>query len=232
MKHNIAWLITVAAIVVSAPALAASDFLLEIDGIDGESAAPMAVDDWSFGACNAGQCTSITSPRDLASGQASGKAGSPTRGGWDLATNKGGRVAAVSPVVGDLDGDGRADFSYAGTLDSVQALTFSFGKVSPQLAKVCSGTHFTSVTLRRGADSFVITGASVTCTAAMPSAARTIDSTPARISTNMTTGKQTQGATFGEKCAAGQACAGGAMTVTFSGGQMKHTKSGHVTLLK
>ena len=232
MKHNITWLATAAAIAVSAPALAASDFLLEIDGIDGESAAPMAVDDWSFGACNAGQCTTITSPRDLASGQASGKAGSPTRAGWDLATNKGGRMAAASPVVGDLDGDGHADFAYAGTLNSIQALTFTFDKASPQLARFCTGKHFTSVTLRRGADSLVISGASVTCTAATPSAARTIDQTPARISTNMTTARQTQGATFGERCIAGQACAGGAVTMTFTGGQMKHTKSGHVTLLK
>lgn len=232
MKHNIAWLITAAAIAVSAPALAASDFLLEIDGIDGESASPMAVDDWSFGACNAGQCTTITSPRDLASGQASGKAGSPTRAGWDLAKGKGARMAAGGAVVGDLDGDGHADFAYAGTLDSVQALTFSFDKASPQVAKVCNGTHFTSVTLRRGADSFVITGASVTCTAAMPSAARTIDPTPARISTNMTVGKQTQGATFGEKKQPGYAVFGSAVTITFTGGEMKHTKSGHVTLMK
>ena len=231
MKHNIAWLITAAAIAVSAPALAASDFLLEIDGIDGESAAPMAVDDWSFGACNAGQCTTITSPRDLASGQASGKAGSPTRAGWDLATNKGGRTAAASPVVGDLDGDGHADFAYAGTLDNVQALTFSFDKASPQLAKVCSGKHFTSVTLRRGADSFVITGASVTCTAAMPSAARTIDSTPARISTNKYAagGGKAQGV-MNARCSA-DGCKE-VVTMTFTSGQMKHTKTGHVTLMK
>lgn len=64
----------------SAPAaFAASDYLLELDGLKGESKASVEVASWSFGACNAGACASgsavqtIKSPRDAATGQASGK---------------------------------------------------------------------------------------------------------------------------------------------------------------
>ncbi len=48
---------------------AQSDYFLKIDGVEGEA----KVAEWSFGACNAGQCSTVTSPRDAASGQATGK---------------------------------------------------------------------------------------------------------------------------------------------------------------
>ena len=58
---------------------AASDYLLELDGVKGESKSSAAVASWSFGVCNAGACSAgstkrtIVSPRDPASGQATGK---------------------------------------------------------------------------------------------------------------------------------------------------------------
>ena len=212
----------------SAPALAASDYLLELDGVKGESA--ITLDSWSFGACNAGQCTTITSPRDATSGQSTGKVaakGRPNSASWDLATNKGARTAGgVNVAVGDVDGDGRADLAFVTSQSEVSSLSLNFTKISYSYRQACMGQHIKKAVLSYGTDSYEITDATITCTGVPDESARTIDQTPARISTNMTVGKQTQGATFGEKVQSGM------MTMTFTSGQMKYTKTGHVTLLK
>ncbi|MBA4161187.1 MAG: hypothetical protein C0515_03695 [Novosphingobium sp.] len=201
---------------------------LKLDGVDDEA----AVAGWSFGACNAGQCATITAPRDVASGQASGKAKNPPRASWDLATNKGARTAGgVNGAAGDLDGDGRADLAYAGTLDQVTGLSLTFKDAAHILIKACGGKHIPKAVLKIGADTYELTDTTVTCASTVDAGARKIDQTPARISTNVTVPKQTQGATFGERVKSGLDNAG-SVRVTFTGGQMKHTKTGHVTLLK
>lgn len=250
------------------PAMAASDYLLEIDGIKGEVSS-IAIESWSFGACNAGQCTSVS--RDAASGQATGKRGgggvvkltasqnsqslresptrqstksevtvtasqntqslreSPTRasnGRSGVATGAGAAAGGVAVAVGDLDGDGLADLAYAGTQDVISDFTVTFDKSTPQLATFCSTGEIDQARLRSGEDSWTIEKATVSCSI----------------------GRQTQGTSFGEKVMAGggkaQAtmgarCADGTcaavdapLSIRFTGGQMKHTKSGHVTLLK
>jgi len=189
----------------SAAQAASSDYLLKIEDLPGES----KVASWSFGACNSA-CASSNAPRDVATGQASGKRQhgaiqasqntqslreSPTRAStgktsvapagkasWDLATNKGARVAT-----GDLDGDGQLDLA---AQDAVSSFTVQFGESSPDLTRVCQGKHIAKATLRSSADSYELSDVTVSCT---------MDS-------------------------------GLAMTLT--GGQMKHTKTGHVTLLK
>jgi hypothetical protein len=55
---------------------------------------------------------------------------------------------------------------------------------------------------------------------------------PNRISMNMSVPRQTQGASFGERCAPGTCAADATVFVTLTGGQMKHTRTGHVTLMK
>lgn len=210
MKQTTGFIALAVVLLAATPAVAASDMHIKFEGVDGES----AIAGWSFGACNSGQCTRIDSPRDQPIGQSSGKVstGGKKEMHWDLATAKGARSAGgVNVAAGDIDGDGRADLAYAGTLSEVTGLSLTFSGANPSVLKVCAGKHIAQATLRIGEESYSLTGVSVTCTSSVA--------------------KQTQGATFGEKVQAGLATAGG-MIVTFAGGQMRHTKSGHVTLLK
>ena len=218
----------------SAPnAYAASDYLLTLPPAKGEAAtAPITVDSWSFGVCNSGQCT------------ASGLRESPTRassGRSGVATGAGAAAGGAALATGDVDGDGRPDFAYSDTQDSIYGLSFTVDSSPPIVTRACATGKVDGATLTRGEESYVVSSASVVCTgrgggAAAASYARAginrIDSTPARISTNLTVGRQTPSQSFGERCAAGQCAAGGLVEMTFSGGQMKHTKTGHVTLLK
>lgn len=242
MMRKASMFVIAGAIVSAAPAMAA-DTYMKIEGIEGEAAVEEPIDSWSFGTCLAGVCHKVVSPRDSASGQASGKRGqgvtklTASQNSHSLrgAGSGGGAGKAsmsdlsVSRIGGDLDGDGRPDLAFAATQPEVTGLTLNFDKASPQLAKICSGKHFDKVTLRTAAgDSFEVTGASVTCSDA-PAGTAGRSQMPNRISMNVTTPKMTQGATFGERCQAGLACSA---SITFSGGQMKHTKTGHVTILK
>ncbi|WP_309751384.1 hypothetical protein [Novosphingobium sp.] len=252
MKQTTAFFALAAMLASAAPAMAASDYLLQIDDVKGESAAtPVAVDSWSFGVCNSGQCTSSTASRDTSTGQSSGRTGGSGTASWDLATNKGGRMASgggggsggqVSVATGDVDGDGSPDLIFSASQSTVYGFSLTLDAASPGVAAACATGKIASATLTNGTESFAVSSVSVVCTkggagggAAAASYARSgitrIDSTPARISTNMTVGKQTQGATFGEKVQPALASSG-PVTMTFTGGQMKHTKSGHVTLLK
>ena len=233
----------------AAPALAGSDYLMQIELKKGEAAAePVAVASWSFGVCNSGQCTAPSASRDSSTGQSSGRSGGKSGGAsWDLATNKGGRVAAggagsqVSVATGDVDGDGVADLAFTASQDTIYGFSLTLDAAAPGVAAACAAGKIDAATLTNGAETFAVSSVSVLCSkggagggAASASYARSgitrIDSTPARISTNMTVGKQTQGATFGERCSGGACTA--TVTMTMTGGQMKHTKTGHVTLMK
>ncbi|MFM5923664.1 MAG: hypothetical protein ACKOPG_05710 [Novosphingobium sp.] len=281
MKHTTSTFVAIAAMLAATPALASSDYLLQIDGVKGEAVAPIEVESWSFGVCNAGACSS---GREAASGMATGKrqhepvtiqasqnsqslrespskaslgktavtddatgAKTTPRGGWDVATNKGGRSAGggaggqVNVATGDVDGDGMADLAFAATQDEVYGLSFTFQKIPMEYAAVCASGHIDNATVSHGDEVYAVSSVSVVCTkggsgAAAASYARsginTVNSMPSRLSMTPTSAKQTRGATFGEKCQSGLQCGGGMVTMTFTGGQMKHTKTGHVTLLK
>jgi hypothetical protein len=126
---------------------AASDYLLEIEGVAGESStSPSTIElaSWSFGASNptsvgsAGlssgktvATSSVVAPRDAATGQASGK-----------------RVAT-----GDVSGDGRADVLAASAVGQTVSFSAMF-RESPSkastggLARCAQGQHIAKATLR------------------------------------------------------------------------------------
>jgi hypothetical protein len=126
---------------------AASDFLLEIEGVAGESStAPSSIElnSFSFGASNptsvgsAGlssgktvAAASAVAPRDAATGQASGR-----------------RVAAS-----DVSGDGRADVLVASAVGQTVSFSATF-RESPTkastggLARCAQGQHIAKATLR------------------------------------------------------------------------------------
>lgn len=232
MKITFSFATIAAAICITGPALAASsDYLLQLPPEKGEVSQPLTVDSWSFGVCNSGQCAS--------SGQSAAK---PNRASWDLATGKGARIAggAAAPVAGDVDGDGLPDLAFAVSQDEIYGLSFTFQKITTSYQAACASGHFDSATISHGDEVYMVSSVSVVCTkgagggAAAASYARSgivrIDSTPARISTNMTVGREASAPAISERCSGG-AC-DGIVTMTFTGGQMKHTKTGHVTLMK
>lgn len=200
-----------AVLAMATPALAGSDYLLQIPPEKGELAsAPVEVSSWSFGACNsscssAGSAHRVMSPRDAASGQASGK-----RQHKPVTMH-------ISATVGDLDGDGRADFSFVDTQSEVSSFSLSFDKSSPMLARVCAGTHIAQATLSRSMESFDLTDATVSCDKS-GGGGKNPDL--------MATCDRAAGA-----CAS-PALTDGLIIVRFTGGQLKNNKTGHVTLMK
>lgn len=171
---------------------AATDYLLEIEGLAGESSAPVTtlpLESWSFGASQTGMhggggggagkvavSPGVVSPRDVASGQASGK-----------------RVA-----VSDVDGDGAPEVASSSAQPAVgQVHTFtvmvresptraSTGRESPTrrsqgatavreaaapsvnpLARACAtGQHISKATLRSANQTVTLSDVTVTCPAA------------------------------------------------------------------
>lgn len=304
MKRVFATLVASVASLAAAPAaFAASDYLLELDGVKGEASATIEILSWSWGASNPGSMaggggggcvaasTGVQAPRDVATGQASGRMAAsggtsdpcartiaPRDVSTGQSTGKRSSIAIDEPgvhrevqaprdvatgqssgkrqhkpirlygsstdiaasgvkvAVGDVNGDGFTDFADTAGMPEVEAFTLTFDKSTPELAKMCAkGNHFPNATIKaRGASYSLENAVVVSCTTAQPKITenqRTADnSMPNRISMNVSTPKQTQGATFGEKVQAGMQAAGQVSVVVT--GQLKHTKSGHVTLLK
>lgn len=236
MSRKTAFVCALTAACIAMPAIASSDYLLQLPPEKGEVSPPITVESWSFGVCNAGQCSS---------GSAA-KGAKPNRASWDLATGKGARMAAgrsPAPVVGDVDGDGSPDLAFAGTQDEIYGLSFTVDAAGPIVAAACASGHVDAATLSNGSETYAVSSVSVVCTkggggAAAASYAKSgitrIDSTPARISTNMSTRREAAGPSVSERCSSGScdALTDGLLTMRFTSGQMKHTKTGHVTLMK
>jgi len=242
--------LAIAAIAMAVPAQAATDYLLEIGGVEGEASETAPVASWSFGVCSSDQCNSSSTRKEVSSAPALPKSTltasqnsqslreAPTRGTkgrTDAAIGASAGATAPVAVTGDLDGDGdgdaRSDLAYAAQRAEISRLTFVFAKSSPVLAKVCAGKHIAKATLRGASENFDILDAAVTCSLQGVSQPRT-DAGGGRISTNVSVPKQTQGSTFGERRTEGVSPTEVPVTMTISGGQMRHVKTGHVTLLK
>ena len=184
---------------VAPAAFAASDYRLELGGVDGAAPTKFEIQSWSWGATN--------------SGSVAAAAGRPRA-----------RVA-----VGDLDGDGAAELASA---PEIQGFTLSFDKTSPQLMLRCAkGKHIAQAVLTTRRETFELIDATVTECTDNSRAGAGRNSMPNRISMNVTTPRQSQGATFGERCLASSCAAPPQVRMTITG-QLKHTRTGHVTLMK
>jgi hypothetical protein len=200
---------TLPLLVIAPAAWAASDYLLEIDGVAGEATTSVEVLSWSWRATNPGAVTAqnrVVSPRDSATGQASGRLReSPSRPSTGST-----RVAAA-----DVNGDGRADIVVASTVDEVQRFTLVLDGASPVVRQYCAtGRHIPQATITASSLSvYELKNVMVSSCTTVPGP------------------RQTQGATFGERCVASQCPSPGPVAMTLTG-QMKYTKTGHVTLMK
>ena len=193
-------------------AIAASDYLLVIGGKDGAAPSPIEILSWSWGATNSGAgstggATATDRMRE-----------SPTLPSRDYTPRN--RVAA-----GDVNGDGLAELSAAA---EVQGFTLRFDKASPQLFMGCvKGSRLEGATIRAGTESFELVDAVISsCPGDQPAAARA--GGPPRASWDLATLK---GGRSASPAAAGACASGQCQSITIAG-QLKHTKSGHVTLLK
>ena len=233
MKRISFGLLAAAATMAFAPAaMAASDYFLKIEGVKGEAAAEIEVLSWSWGVSNAGSMSSsagsgmVASPRDAASGQATGRhqhhpsvtASQNTQSLRESPTRASTGQTAAKASYSDLSVMRQPDPSSLASLSEVQGFSLTLDKASPMLAKVCAqGQHIPKATLSIRAQQLELENVMVSSCAAVPPPA------PAGP-------RQSQGATFGEQCISGQ-CPAEMVTLTITG-QMKHTKTGHVTLLK
>lgn len=212
MKQLLICLSVGIAVTATAPsALAASDYLLQFDGVEGEATAAIEIQSWSLGASN----PSVA----------------------DEAAKKGGGASVGKPNPGKMNrnaGTDQADLATVANHDVIEGFALTFDKASPVLAKLCAqGQHIKNAKIvGRGAVYDLQVGSMTGCpkSAEFHNAGPAVAGSPARISTNMTVPKQTQGATFGEKVNQGLHAAG-SIVVRFTG-QMKHQKTGHVTLMK
>lgn len=194
----------------SAPAaMAASDYLLVIGGKDGVAPATIEILSWSWGTSNSGSVGPAGTGRLRES---------PTLPSRQY-------TARVGVAAGDVNGDGQADLAAA---SEVQGFALSLDKSSPQLATLCvRGNHIPQATIRARGETYELTDAVVSgCSSDQDASAAA--GRPPRGNWDLATlkGARTANPAAGGACASGQ-CMN--MTIT---GQMKHTKTGHVTLLK
>lgn len=141
-------LCSAAAMSIAAPALAASDYLLIIDGVDGEASQAIEIQSWSWGASNPSTNTSgaagrerptVTASQNTQSlRQTSGSTPPPRDAASGLATGR--SSGGVNVAAGDLDGDGRADLEGLAKVAEVSgfSLTLAPGAAT---SKVCAGKH-------------------------------------------------------------------------------------------
>ena len=170
-KSSVALVAAVGSLLLGAlPAQAASDYLLQLDGVQGESAtkgspATIEVASWSLGASNptsvgssgmsAGKvnvhdmtvmaspaaATGVKSPRDAASGQASGKRSAQAEASGD--------AAAAAPQAGTVS-------------ELTLRLRESPTRASTGKSACTAGQHIDKVTLSSNGQSYELTDATVT----------------------------------------------------------------------
>lgn len=139
----------------ASPALAASDYFLVIDGVDGEPSIVAEVQSWSWGASNQG-ATSVANlgssgqdgvaretpssrPTVTASQNTQSLRESPTRQVTKLTASQNSQSLRTSATAPDLDGDGRADLTSLERLDEVSGFTLTLAADSSSARQLCAG---------------------------------------------------------------------------------------------
>lgn len=194
----------IGSIFATSSAFAASDYYMKIDGIEGEASTTIDVHSWSWGTSN-----TAASPRDSSTGLATGRRLVPV-GDTPAAARTRGRA-----TINDLSFTRSSDISALATLAEVQGFSLVLDRASPVLARVCAqGTHIPKVTLSARTDQWTLDNTVVSGCAVVPPLIRSgVDPAPAD-----------------GRCISGQ-CPASMVTLTVTG-TAKHTKTGHVTLLK
>lgn len=236
MKTKISLIVAATAILAGTPALAASDYLLKLDGVDGEASTIVEVASWSFGACNAGQCTTVRSPRDAASGQASGKRQHGTV-----------RVQASQNTQSLRESPTRASTGGTAVSETVQEEAKTAPRAGWDLATGKGARTAGGVAIATGdvdgdgladlaytSTQTEISSFSVTYDKSSPVLAKVCMGKHIAKATLYRGGESYEitDATVSCSSAAADALTDGLLIMRFSSGQMKHTKTGHVTLLK
>lgn len=132
-------LCSAAAIAIAAPAMAASaDYLLVIDGVDGEASSVVEVESWSWGTSNPGRTVATQNSQSLRESPTRASTGRGVVTGVSPGTTS---TAGVNVAAGDVDGDGRADLVALEKLDEVSGFTLTLA-ASPSARSACAtGKH-------------------------------------------------------------------------------------------
>ena len=207
MKRSTFSMLIAAGSILTAPAaFAASDYHLQIEGVEGAAATNVDVLSWSWGASNA-----VVSPRDAASGQASGRREQSPK----VTASQNTQSLRGRATYSDLSMTRRSDISALGALAEVQGFSLTLDKASPVLARLCAqGTHIPKATLTARGEQWSLDKAVVSSCTAVPPLVRS----------------GTGAAPTDGRCVSGQ-CPAEMVTLTLTG-QAKHNKTGHVTLMK
>jgi hypothetical protein len=123
------------------PALAASDYFLVIDGVNGGATTAMEVQSWSWGTSNSAAARD-SGPRVTASQNTQSLRAAPIkappRGGGDCDDGD----CNVTPAqVGDLDGDGRPNLAQLATVEEVSGFTLTFAPRAAARQICAAGKH-------------------------------------------------------------------------------------------
>lgn len=228
MKTKASLIFAATAMLVGTPALAASDYLLKLDGVDGEASATIEVASWSFGVCNAGQCSTVKSPRGAASGKVKHvptKITNASQNTQSLREAPTTQLTATANVAAEPTPDAAHkppremhwDLATGKGARSAGGVTVATGDVDgdghADLAYAGTQGEVSAFTLTYDKASPVL---AKLCMGKHFSNATLFRGTESYTLTHATV-----------------SCTGtGPVSMTFTGGQMKHTKTGHVTLLK
>lgn len=192
---------------ISQSGFAASDYLLKLEGVEGVTPGTIEVHSWSWGASNP---TSVGS-----SGMSSGRVSNAPRD------------AASGMATGRRT---HLPFSTLHAQSEISSFSISLDGATPQAVALCArGKHIPQAILTARGEDYELTDAYVgSCDASSGGAAARGGGT--RTGWDLATNKGARTAAPPPACVSG-ACPAQMVTLTITG-SLKHTKTGHVTLLK